>query len=422
MCGRGFLKMSKKMASVLALYFFVTMCSLFFLRVKAYASTEFGFTTHVSGRGYNLNLKTFKQNVDDLITFHQQWIRIGMWSGEIAPSGTPDSINWENLDTLDEAVTYANSKGLKIYMTTSVPTFAKDYILSDYLTVTKNYYDFLVHRYASKVVVWQVFNEVNGHNYRDYSTLSALTTQYLNELNQVVVVVKDEIKKADPGALVTMNVSGYPITDQTQSRWFQFFDVLKDNLDIISLDLYPDVNHILQEAATMGQRTTNVMIRYQKPVMITETGVCTRTSQSNENTQIEFLPIYVETLKQANPAAILIYEIQDENNKPNTCEGSFGIKRYDGTKKPAFDLVMKAMTVSTGNCLQCLGDPTAKGKGDADCSGGTTINDASIWRAEFISGVLGTTVKNTWQADFDCNGKVTINDISIWRTNFIKGL
>jgi hypothetical protein len=72
-------------------------------------------------------------------------------------------------------------------------------------------------------------------------------------------------------------------------------------------------------------------------------------------------------------------------------------------------------------CTQCS-DPTAKGKGDADCSGGTTINDASIWRAEFISGVLGTTVKNTWQADFDCNGKVTINDISIWRTNFIKGL
>lgn len=73
-------------------------------------------------------------------------------------------------------------------------------------------------------------------------------------------------------------------------------------------------------------------------------------------------------------------------------------------------------------CTQCASLPGAKGKGDADCSGATNINDASIWRSEFISGELGTVIKNNWQADFDCDGKVTINDISIWRDNFIKGL
>jgi len=80
------------------------------------------------------------------------------------------------------------------------------------------------------------------------------------------------------------------------------------------------------------------------------------------------------------------------------------------------------MTQCPVTCTQCAGKPEAKGKGDADCSGVTDINDASIWRSEFTSGQLGTEVSSTWRADFDCDDKVTLNDISIWRENFIKGL
>jgi len=71
---------------------------------------------------------------------------------------------------------------------------------------------------------------------------------------------------------------------------------------------------------------------------------------------------------------------------------------------------------------QCPNDPTAKGRGDADCNGGTALNDFSIWRSEFIAGELGTVGKVYWASDFDCDGKVTLNDFSIWRANFIKGL
>jgi hypothetical protein len=78
--------------------------------------------------------------------------------------------------------------------------------------------------------------------------------------------------------------------------------------------------------------------------------------------------------------------------------------------------------MQNNTCTQCSGKPDAKGKGDADCSGVTNINDASIWRSEFIEGELGEITKNSWHADFDCNGKVNLNDISIWRDNFIKGL
>jgi len=75
-----------------------------------------------------------------------------------------------------------------------------------------------------------------------------------------------------------------------------------------------------------------------------------------------------------------------------------------------------------GACTQCSGMPNAKGKGNADCTNGTNLVDFSIWRAEFISGLLGSVKKNKWQADFDCNGYVNLNDFSIWRPNFINGL
>jgi len=89
-----------------------------------------------------------------------------------------------------------------------------------------------------------------------------------------------------------------------------------------------------------------------------------------------------------------------------------------------------AWTTDMTNCVGVGGDVCMdifKGKGDADRSLTTDINDASIWRSEFIEGEYGTVSRdwkasNHWRADFDCDGKVTLNDISIWRDNFIKGL
>jgi hypothetical protein len=79
-------------------------------------------------------------------------------------------------------------------------------------------------------------------------------------------------------------------------------------------------------------------------------------------------------------------------------------------------------TITNSLCTQCSNQPEVKAKGDADCSGTTTINDASIWRVEFIEGQMGTVSRTTWKADFDCNGRVTLNDFSIWRQNFINSI
>lgn len=93
-------------------------------------------------------------------------------------------------------------------------------------------------------------------------------------------------------------------------------------------------------------------------------------------------------------------------------------------QEPGYELVTGTAAATCGGVPK----PTYMGrsKGDADCDGLITINDASIWRSEFINGgmetVNSTAVSNTLESDFDCDGKATLNDFSIWRANFTKSL
>lgn len=59
-----------------------------------------------------------------------------------------------------------------------------------------------------------------------------------------------------------------------------------------------------------------------------------------------------------------------------------------------------------------------KSHGDADCTGGVTLVDFSIWLAEY-KGDLGTDRDgdgNMMDADFDGSGTVTLKDYQIWKT------
>jgi len=78
------------------------------------------------------------------------------------------------------------------------------------------------------------------------------------------------------------------------------------------------------------------------------------------------------------------------------------------------------MSKCNTKCTQCANNPGAKLKGDADCTGDTSINDYQIWIDEFRAGQMGQLNKNSWRADFDCTGMVDINDYQIWIDNFKK--
>lgn len=384
---------------------------------KTTASTlpqpEFGFTTHLYIANNPLNLTLFRQNVDDLVAGGQTWIRVNIWDWEIAAEGNPRTTiiwNTNNLAIYDQAFNYALEKGLKIFLVTNTPIYSDilNFSPSEYHTLTANYHQFLSQRYAGKINVWQIFNEADTHDYHNYFALSGLTSNYLNELNQVVGIARSAIKQNDPQANVTMNSTGYPLTDQIQNRWFQFFDVLNTNLDFLTLDLYPDVNRVDSEMAIMGQRVINVRNRYNKPVAVGETGLCTRTSLFTEEDQAHYLPLYVENLKIAQPNLILVYEIQDENNLPNDCEGSFGLKRVDGTKKPSYEVVLAAMSTTTICPWDLVKTGISNGKVD-----GLDLAELNRCYAP-----LGGIAEGCQAADLNSNGVVNALDYSILLTHW----
>jgi hypothetical protein len=249
--------------------------------------------------------------------------------------------NTTNLSIYDQAVDYARQKGLKIFLVTNTPSFAKGYTLDDYKAVTDQYYRFLSNRYKGKVAIWQVFNEADTHSFRDYSIITSLTSSYLSDLNSVIAIARIAIKANDPLAYITTNVSGYPMNGTTVNKWYQFFDGVKDNIDLMSLDMYPAPN--LTEITNLGTRIESVRARYSKDVAVSETGVCTMSGGYSESDQANYLTKSINSLKFSSANLIILYEIMDEDTNSGLCEGTFGIVKTDGTQKSSFGPIMSEM-------------------------------------------------------------------------------
>jgi len=305
----------------------------------------FGFNTHlyVSGTS-NLKLATFKTNVDDIVANDKAWIRFSIPDWEVAPSGNPTTINWNtaNLAVYDSAINYAKDRGLKILLVTNVPSFAKDFSFNDYRTTTQTYYQFLANRYNGKVDIWQIFNEVNVHNYTNYELISSLPQEYLNNLNTLILLAKNTIKNIDPNTKITTNVGGWPYNDQLQNQWIQFFDAESQNLDLLTLDIYPDKDTTIINS--LQTRVNQIKNRYGKPVIIGEIGMCTGDGRFSESDQGYYVPLYIQNLKLTNPTAIFVYEIQDDSSKSG-CEASFGIKYTNRSAKTSYSAIMQTNTI-----------------------------------------------------------------------------
>src|SRR5260221_718832 len=208
---------------------------------------ESGFNTHVyADQTEKLNLDQFEKTVDELVENGQNIVRFDLPNWEILPS-TPEQIVWNDssFKVYDQAIEYANQKGLDIFLATSLPTFAKNFSDQDYEKFTQNYYHFLASRYKGQVDIWQITNEPDVHNFTDYSEISDLTPEYLEKLASVVKIASQQIKLDDPEAKVTVNVVG-SLNSKTAARWEKILTAVSPYIDpyidLITLDLYPDDN------------------------------------------------------------------------------------------------------------------------------------------------------------------------------------
>jgi len=344
------------MALVIGLTYYLTTKSQDFRQHAAELSTEFGFNTHLSASNNNLDINFLKANVDDLASHGQKWIRMNVIQWEVATetgataSGT-NKLNWNeaNLAIFDQGIDYARNHGLKIFLVAGVTGLGQGLPQDQYEVLNSEFFNFLSTRWQGKIAVWQIFNEADVHKYVDYVALpSGLDSTYLSNLSKVLHVVKTTIKQNDPNSLITTNVSGYPMGDPIVAQWYKFYDAIIADLDVTTIDVYP--GKTIDEINKLDARVNNLQARYNKDVYVGEVGICTDVpGYMTAEDQSVYLKRSIDILKMSKAKAIMIYEIQDEATpkagatESELCEGSFGIKKFDGTKKSSYDTIMNVM-------------------------------------------------------------------------------
>ncbi len=313
---------------------------------------NFGFNTHVrikAGEHENLTLERFKVDVDLLREHNQTALRFNMRNGDVILGGDMNNIQWDedSLRAYDEAISYAQERGMNIYFVTNVPEYAKDYSLEDYKKVTKLFYEELAYRYKGKIAHWQIFNEPDVHHYTDYHGISHMTDEYLKDFGEIVKTASETLEKVDPSAKTTVNAShwvgsGRPFRlDETR-----LFDAVKDSVDALTLDFYHDKNiDAIKEFPEEYIATYSE--QYGKDIIIGELGLPTY-GRFTADDQRRYVTHAIDAIKggRIRPKAILLYELNDENapdDQTNNVEKFFGFRFADGQTKPAFESVLRRM-------------------------------------------------------------------------------
>lgn len=329
------------------------------------AGTEFGFDAHIRLSqdppglpGIISGVERIKRNIDELTANKQQWIRFNLLSSDF------NLQNWdERKQYVIDVIDYAKSKGLKVMLVTdyyprnkSDNKVAQDAPISCFIDGWKNYMERLGNDLNGKVDLWQIYNEADTHNFRNYSTivgsapaslpLYSTYEDYLNDFEKIMEVSSQTLKRINPANKITHNSSG-GVSDDWVALWFDFWDRMAKHSDIISLDLYPENTDDLN---LLWKKIRQMRERYDKPVAIAETGTCSLAPHRSEQKQKDLLLQYITHAKMGNPSMLLLYEIHDEMDKEKiagreaiSCVKTYGIKYFDHTKKAAFDDVMKLM-------------------------------------------------------------------------------
>jgi len=326
----------------------------------------FAFNTHLYARESNLDLRTFKANVDELASLRIDslaWIRFAIDDVDAFPRtdrrthridcspASPVNCNPANLAVYDEAVDYAWSKGFDVFLVTNVPSWARvysdpvnpwevKYSLEEYKQITTAYYEILANRYAGKVGIWQIFNEANVFTFDAYSSFT-LNDKYLGMLSAILGQARKTIRLIDSGASITTNAGGWPYSASLHEQWQRYFDALHTNLEVISLDIYPDKDRSAIDS--LVSRVEEIRSRYSKPVAVAETGLCTDATRFTEADQAAYIPLYIERFREAGASVIAIYEYQDNTELSGECEQSFGLTTAEGDKKPSYDAIMASL-------------------------------------------------------------------------------
>ena len=248
-------------------------------------------------------------------------------------------------------------------MVTNVPNLSKNGEDPEGdLEKTRTYYERLAGRWNGMVNVWQFFNEPDDHTIDRYQQIKSYAPGYLESVARLVSEANQTIKRIDPNAKTTVNVSMW--VDASADPWIGadkprfeevgLFDAvcgfepgsqvdrMCQTIDYISLDPYLDKN--IEAINRFPEVIDYFQTRYQKPVVVAELGLPTGDGRFTEEDQGKYISMAIDAIQagKVRPYALLLYEFRDEAMKAGA-EASFGFNRTDGTPKPGIVDVLEVI-------------------------------------------------------------------------------
>jgi hypothetical protein len=172
----------------------------------------------------------------------------------------------------------AHADGRRVYLVTSPTGLWNNLNFSDFVWVTRRFYQALIEQLGDQVDVWQVMNEADWSHYRDYRLMAtdnyppALDSGYLSEVQAILRTVGGMIKGAHRGALVTTNSAAFPreaaTTADVENKLILYLSAINPYVDVIANDIYP--SDFIKP--WVPGYLANFHLWYKKPVWVTETG------------------------------------------------------------------------------------------------------------------------------------------------------
>lgn len=274
----------------------------------------------------------WRADVDTLEEHGQNLIRTGIYAWMVAPKS--DTWDPESADFFREQLDYARERGLAVNMVVpGAPDWAQSFEFDEYRAACTWFWTQIRESFGDQVDLWQAYNEADHAHYQEFTPATRDAT-YLGEFAQMLGVARETLGR--DGVPVTTNLTGWPLNDEREQEWYLVLDAIGDQLDLISIDLYPADNE--EEIALLTERIERVRVRYGKPIFVAEIGLQTTPDSWTEPEQQEFVTAAIERLRTVELWGIALFELRDHKIR-----AGFGIKKADGSLKLGFPDVMRAM-------------------------------------------------------------------------------
>jgi len=275
----------------------------------------------------------WRADVDILQEHGQNLVRTGIYAWMVAPKVETWSPN--KAEFFRVQLDYARERGLAVNMVVpGAPDWAQGFEFDEYRAACTWFWTQMQDSFGDQVDLWQAYNEADHAHYQEFTPATRDET-YLGEFAQMLGIAREILGR--DGVPVTTNLTGWPLNDDREQEWYLVLDAIEDQLDLISIDLYPADDE--DEIALLGERMDRVRERYGKPIFVAEIGLQTTPGSWTEPEQQQHVTAAIEQLRTVELWGIALYTLRDHEE-----QAAFGIVNSDGSKKLGFDDVMLALS------------------------------------------------------------------------------